>query len=150
MTPRFFGERGRRRAASLGIEPDRLPPGQSPTVKWPVLSLGGTPRVSTDEWLLSIDGAVANPYVLDWEAFTAQADATWSGDIHCVTRWSKFNMDWRGADVRALIERAAAHRRGEPPARPLLRRLHDQPAALRRARASRADRPRGRRGAASG
>ncbi|MEO8968278.1 MAG: molybdopterin-dependent oxidoreductase, partial [Solirubrobacteraceae bacterium] len=106
ITPRFFGERGQRRAVSLGIEPERLPPGQSPTVKWPVLSLGGTPRVSTDEWALSIDGAVQAPYVLRWEEFLALADTAWSGDIHCVTRWSKFNMDWRGAALPALIARA--------------------------------------------
>ena len=36
ITPRIFGERGRRRARALGIDPGRLPPGQSPTVKWPV------------------------------------------------------------------------------------------------------------------
>ncbi|MGH2916110.1 MAG: sulfite oxidase-like oxidoreductase [Solirubrobacteraceae bacterium] len=106
ITPRIFGERGRRRAASLGIDPDRVPPGQSPTVKWPVLSLGATPRVPTDRWTLSIDGAVRDPYVLDWDAFGAAADAEWTGDIHCVTRWSRFDTRWRGADVKALLERA--------------------------------------------
>ncbi|HZE05635.1 MAG TPA: sulfite oxidase-like oxidoreductase [Solirubrobacteraceae bacterium] len=106
ITSRIFGERGQRRAQSLGIDPERLPPGQSPTVKWPVLSLGQTPRVSTGEWMLSIDGAVEAPYTLDWEQFTEVAQTHWRGDIHCVTRWSKFNMDWRGADVRELIERA--------------------------------------------
>jgi DMSO/TMAO reductase YedYZ molybdopterin-dependent catalytic subunit len=106
ITSKIFGERGRRRAESLGIDPSRLPPGQSPTVKWPVLSLGATPRVGTDQWLLSIDGAVTDPYVLDWEQFEAVADAEWHGDIHCVTRWSRFGMDWRGADVAALIRRA--------------------------------------------
>jgi DMSO/TMAO reductase YedYZ molybdopterin-dependent catalytic subunit len=106
ITPRIFGDRGRRRAASLGIDPNRLPPGQSPTVKWPVLTVGGTPQVSTAEWLLSVDGAVQEPYVLDWEALMAKPATDWSGDIHCVTRWSKFGMDWRGVDVQALIERA--------------------------------------------
>ncbi|MGH2889116.1 MAG: molybdopterin-dependent oxidoreductase, partial [Solirubrobacteraceae bacterium] len=106
ITSKIFGERGVRRAASLGIDPERLPPGQSPTVKWPVLSLGATPRVDTDQWLLSIDGAVREPYVLDWESFGELADAEWHGDVHCVTRWSKFGMRWRGADVRALLERA--------------------------------------------
>ncbi|MGA2013554.1 MAG: sulfite oxidase-like oxidoreductase [Solirubrobacteraceae bacterium] len=106
ITSRIFGERGRRRAASLGIDPQRLPPGQSPTVKWPVLSLGATPRVATGEWLLSVDGAVAAPYVLRWAELTGAAQTDWVGDIHCVTRWSKFNMSWRGVDVRALIDRA--------------------------------------------
>ncbi|MEA2211627.1 MAG: hypothetical protein QOF83_1575 [Solirubrobacteraceae bacterium] len=106
ITPRLFGERGRRRAASLGIDPARLPPGQSPTVKWPVLSLGDTPRVATDQWLLSVDGAVAAPYVLNWEQFVSQEQSLWTGDIHCVTRWSKFGMGWRGVDVKTLIDRA--------------------------------------------
>ena len=106
ITPRVFGERGRRRAASLGIDPQRVPPGQSPTLKWPVLSLGATPRVTTEQWILSIDGAVREPYVLDWQAFNDAATGVWQGDIHCVTRWSKFDTRWRGASVRELIERA--------------------------------------------
>jgi DMSO/TMAO reductase YedYZ molybdopterin-dependent catalytic subunit len=106
ITPRMFGDRGKRRAASLGIDPDRLPPGQSPTVKWPVLSVGATPHVATGQWLLSVDGAVQEPYVLNWQQLMAEPPTDWSGDIHCVTRWSKFGMDWRGVDVNALLERA--------------------------------------------
>jgi DMSO/TMAO reductase YedYZ molybdopterin-dependent catalytic subunit len=106
ITPRIFGERGRRRARSLGIDPERLPPGQSPTVKWPVLSVGATPRVELDRWVLSVDGAVENPYVLDWSGFTGLDQVDWNGDIHCVTRWSKFGMQWRGVSVAALLARA--------------------------------------------
>jgi DMSO/TMAO reductase YedYZ molybdopterin-dependent catalytic subunit len=106
ITPRQFADRGRRRAASLGIDPDRLPPGQSPTLKWPVLSVGETPRIDTDQWRLAIDGAVRRPYTLDWAEFEDAAGAQWSGDIHCVTRWSKFGMRWQGASVAELIGRA--------------------------------------------
>ena len=106
ITPRMFGARGKRRASALGIDPDRLPPGQSPTVKWPVLSLGATPKVPTSRWQLSIDGAVQHPYVLDWEQFQGLEQADWRGDIHCVTRWSKFDLDWRGVSVAELIKRA--------------------------------------------
>jgi DMSO/TMAO reductase YedYZ molybdopterin-dependent catalytic subunit len=106
ITSRIFGERGRRRAVKLGIDPARLPPGQSPTLKWPVLSVGPTPRVETSNWLLSIDGAVLTPYVLDWDALTSSPQVDWTGDIHCVTRWSKFGMRWRGVSVRELLERA--------------------------------------------
>jgi DMSO/TMAO reductase YedYZ molybdopterin-dependent catalytic subunit len=108
ITPRLFGERGRRRAAALGIDPSRLPPGQSPTVKWPVLSVGPTPRIATDRWLLSVDGAVRKPYVIDWAGLRDLPPADWTGDIHCVTRWSKFGMDWRGVAVSDLVERAGA------------------------------------------
>jgi DMSO/TMAO reductase YedYZ molybdopterin-dependent catalytic subunit len=106
ITPRLFGARGQRRASALGIDSERLPPGQSPTIKWPVLSLGATPQIATADWQLSIDGAVQAPYVLDWRALQAAPQTDWSGDIHCVTRWSKFGMDWRGVSVRELIERA--------------------------------------------
>ena len=46
MTPRLWGERGRRRAIKLGIDPARLPPGQSPTTKFPVLTVGPNPHVA--------------------------------------------------------------------------------------------------------
>jgi DMSO/TMAO reductase YedYZ molybdopterin-dependent catalytic subunit len=105
ITSRMFGDRGRRRAAALGIDPERLPPGQSPTVKWPVLSLGDAPAVERASWLLSIDGAVRKPYVLDWEELMSVPQTDWTGDIHCVTRWSKFGMRWRGVSVRELLER---------------------------------------------
>jgi len=106
ITPRLFGERGRRRAAGLGIDPDRLPPGQSRTGKWPVLSLGATPRIATRDWHLSVEGAVDEPFVLDWEQFKGEPQVDWTGDIHCVTRWSKFGMDWRGVSVAGLLSRA--------------------------------------------
>lgn len=106
MTSKLFGERGRRRAGALGIEGERLPPGQSPTLKWPVLSLGATPAVPTGGWRLVVDGAVAAPFELDWAALMELPQSDWEGDIHCVTRWSKFGMRWRGVSVRELIERA--------------------------------------------
>ena len=106
ITPKTFGDRGRRRAQSLGIDPARLPPGQSPTVKWPVLSIEETPQPDTGTWRLAVDGAVQDPYELDWAALMAEPQVDWTGDIHCVTRWSKFGMSWRGVDVPALVMRA--------------------------------------------
>ena len=106
ITPKLFGERGRRRAVALGIDPQRVPPGQSPTVKWPVLTIGGEPTVARDEWVLSIDGAVGRPFVLDWQRLLAEPQVDWSGAVHCVTRWSKFGMRWRGVSVATLLERA--------------------------------------------
>jgi len=38
-----------------------LAPGQSPTVKWPVLRIEATPHIGTDEWQLTLDGVVENP-----------------------------------------------------------------------------------------
>ncbi len=69
-----------------------------------MLSLGPTPRVDTETWLLSIDGAV--PFVLDWDGLQAAPQTDWPGDIHCVTRWSEFGMRWRGIAVAELLARA--------------------------------------------
>ncbi len=106
ITPRTYGERGRRRAIALGIDPARLPPGQSPTEKWPVLSIEETPHTPREAWTLTVDGAVREPFTLSWAELTAQPPADWAGDVHCVTRWSKFGMDWRGVAAWPLIERA--------------------------------------------
>ena len=61
MTPRIWGERGRRRAIKLGIDPARLPPGQSPTTKFPVLTVGPNADVPLESWALSIHGEVDAP-----------------------------------------------------------------------------------------
>jgi DMSO/TMAO reductase YedYZ molybdopterin-dependent catalytic subunit len=106
ITPSQYSERGRRRAVSLGIDPARLPPGQSPTEKWPVLTIEETPSVPMRDWSLTIDGAVGEPVRLDWDGLMAEPQTDWRGDIHCVTRWSKFGMGWRGVDVAPLIARA--------------------------------------------
>jgi DMSO/TMAO reductase YedYZ molybdopterin-dependent catalytic subunit len=106
MTPRLWGERGRRRAIKLGIDPARLPPGQSPTTKFPVLTVGPNADVPRDRWLLSVHGAVEAPFVLGWDDLMALEQIDVTCDIHCVTRWSKFDTRWRGVLVRALLERA--------------------------------------------
>ena len=106
LTPRTFADRGRRRAAKLGIDPERLPPGQSPTQKFPVLSIGSTPRIDTASWALSVHGEADSPYALRWAELLALPQTDLATDIHCVTRWSKFDTTWRGVLVRDLIERA--------------------------------------------
>jgi DMSO/TMAO reductase YedYZ molybdopterin-dependent catalytic subunit len=107
MTPRLWGERGRRRAIKLGIDPARLPPGQSPTTKFPVLTVGPNPDVALESWALSVHGEADAPYALDWAGLMAFEQVDVTCDIHCVTRWSKFDTRWRGVRVRALLERAA-------------------------------------------
>jgi DMSO/TMAO reductase YedYZ molybdopterin-dependent catalytic subunit len=106
ITPRAFGDRGRRRAIKLGIDPDRLPPGQSPTVKWPVLTVGPAPRVDLASWSLALYGEVAAPYALRWDELQALPQVEQVSDLHCVTRWSKFDVALGGVRVRELLERA--------------------------------------------
>ena len=106
LTPKLFGERGRRRAEKLGIDPARLPPGQSPTQKFPVLTIGPVPDLETATWSLSVHGLVEQPFALRWEDLLALPQAELTTDLHCVTRWSKFDTRWTGVRVRDLLARA--------------------------------------------
>ena len=84
-----------------------LPIGQVITTKWPVLDLGYQPDVSPDRWRLIVDGAVENPVRLKWDEFMALPQTEDTSDFHCVTTWSKLNMNWKGVrllDLAALVQ----------------------------------------------
>ncbi len=83
-----------------------IPPGQVVTEGFPVLHVGDVPHVELQSWRLRVFGECANPFELTYEELTALPPATWQGDIHCVTRWSKKNTTWRGVLFSDLIKRA--------------------------------------------
>jgi DMSO/TMAO reductase YedYZ molybdopterin-dependent catalytic subunit len=95
------GFRGRRRPE---VDPARLPPGQYATTDFPVLSAGPTPRTPLEEWSLAVGGAVREARSWTWDEFTALPSETVTVDIHCVTKWSKFDTTWQGVPVDALLE----------------------------------------------
>lgn len=84
-----------------------IPVGQTLTIKWPVLDLGIQPDVPLDEWRLIIDGDVESPVELTWADFLALPQTEDTSDFHCVTTWSKLNMNWKGVrllDLAALVQ----------------------------------------------
>lgn len=83
---------------------DRLPPGQKLVQNWPVLDLGVHPEVPLDKWQLKIHGRVENPVTLNWEQFTALPQFKDVSDFHCVTTWSKFEMEWEGVAFFTLAD----------------------------------------------
>jgi DMSO/TMAO reductase YedYZ molybdopterin-dependent catalytic subunit len=85
---------------------DRLPPGQSLVEPWPVLTYGPTPRIDKNEWSITIDGAVKKPLTLDWKQFNELTKTDLKTDVHCVTHWSRYDMDWQGVLVDELIAKA--------------------------------------------
>jgi DMSO/TMAO reductase YedYZ molybdopterin-dependent catalytic subunit len=95
------GFRGRQREQS-----DRLPPGQYLVRDWPVLSAGPTPHTPLEEWSFTIRGDVEPVKTWSWEEFRALPAETVTRDIHCVTKWSKLDMQWEGVPVDALLEGA--------------------------------------------
>jgi DMSO/TMAO reductase YedYZ molybdopterin-dependent catalytic subunit len=88
----------------------RMPPGQSLTEKFPVLtyeSQGDWPTITLNEWQLDVTGQVTHQVSFDFDSLTRNfevVDLTF--DIHCVTRWSKLGTTWRGVRIRDVLEKA--------------------------------------------
>lgn len=83
-----------------------LPIGQAITTKWPVLDLGYQPDISLPKWRLKLDGEVENPIELSWNEFMALPQTEDVSDFHCVTKWSKLGVNWKGVrliDLAALV-----------------------------------------------
>lgn len=81
----------------------RLPPGQREVKNWPVLDLGVQPDLVKEDWKLSIDGLVENPVSLTLVQLIALEQCESLSDIHCVTKWSRYDNYWRGVSSRELI-----------------------------------------------
>lgn len=83
----------------------RLPPGQSATLKWPVLHYGSVPRFDPQTWDFRVWGAMETPLRFTWEDFSALPRSRITSDFHCVTRWSRFDNHWEGVLFRELLRR---------------------------------------------
>ena len=102
MLDRVFERREVERKAR---EAGRLPPGQSVTLKFPVLHYGSVPHYpDLSQWDLRVFGLVAKEKVFTWEAFNALPRTRIVADIHCVTRWSMLDTEWEGVRFRDLLE----------------------------------------------
>ncbi|MBX6353801.1 MAG: sulfite oxidase-like oxidoreductase [Thermoflavifilum sp.] len=84
----------------------RLPPGQFLTEKWPVLHAGDVPRVDLTRWTFRIWGLVEEERVLTWDEFMALPQTVHTSDIHCVTRWSRYDNTWEGVTFRDVVKLA--------------------------------------------
>lgn len=82
----------------------RMPPGQVLTEKFPVLHYGAVPVFDPETWDFRVWGAVEQPLRLSYQEFIdlPRTDAVF--DLHCVTRWSKFDTRWSGVRFKTLIE----------------------------------------------
>lgn len=89
-------------------EAGRLPPGQSLTLKWPVLHEGGVPRFDPAAWDFRIAGLVEKPQRLTWDEFSRLPMTSVTADMHCVTRWSRFDVRWEGVAFQEVMKIAGA------------------------------------------
>jgi DMSO/TMAO reductase YedYZ molybdopterin-dependent catalytic subunit len=92
---------GRRRGGSHG---GRLPPGQYDVgERFPVLSAGPTPHTPLSEWTFTIEVGGQAVQAWNWDEFGELPHDEITKDIHCVTRWSKFDTRWRGVSLDTLL-----------------------------------------------
>lgn len=94
----------RREEESKVKSENRLPPGQALTQKFPVLHYGTVPRVNLSTWDFRIFGLVEEEKRWTWEQFNQLPRTQVTMDIHCVTRWSKFDTMWEGISLKTLIQ----------------------------------------------
>ncbi len=101
-----FFQRNRAELERLGYDPDRLPPGQYHTKRFPVLHVGDVPAYDMATWDLRVYGRVRTPLGISWHELRALPATEVVTDIHCVTKWSRFDTRWAGVRVREVLERA--------------------------------------------
>jgi len=84
----------------------RLPPGQVLTDKWPVLHYGSVPKTDLSTWSFRVFGLVEREKRWTWEEFQSLPRVEVGSDIHCVTRWSRFDNRWQGVAVKHVLGEA--------------------------------------------
>jgi DMSO/TMAO reductase YedYZ molybdopterin-dependent catalytic subunit len=95
-------------AAARELLPDgkpRLPPEQTLTTKWPVLTSEPTPEFDPATYRFRIWGAVEEPLDLSWAELQALPRVRLTADFHCVTTWSRYDNAWEGVAIRELLAR---------------------------------------------
>jgi DMSO/TMAO reductase YedYZ molybdopterin-dependent catalytic subunit len=97
-----FRSKAERKVEELGYDAARLPPGQHLTEKWPVLHAGSVPDTDLATWTFRVWGEVESPVELTWDQFNELPRAENTQDIHCVTRWSRFDARFEGVHWREL------------------------------------------------
>lgn len=105
----FLGDAlGRRNDEEEMRKQGRLPPGQSLTHKFPVLTYGPVPKFNPALWDFRVFGTIEREMTWKWDEFQKLPTKTIRTDIHCVTRWSKFDTDWEGVPFAHIAELVGA------------------------------------------
>ena len=100
----LFRSKAEQKLVERGLDPARLPPGQYLTEKWPVLHAGSVPNTDLATWDFQVFGEVERPLTLTWDELRRLPSSEITVDIHCVTRWSRFDASFRGVHWRELAK----------------------------------------------
>jgi DMSO/TMAO reductase YedYZ molybdopterin-dependent catalytic subunit len=100
----LFRSKAEQKLVEQGLDPARLPPGQYLTEKWPVLHSGTVPKTDLATWDFNVFGEVEEPLTLTYDELQALPQTEVTLDIHCVTRWSRFDASFKGVHWRELAK----------------------------------------------
>jgi DMSO/TMAO reductase YedYZ molybdopterin-dependent catalytic subunit len=100
----LFRSKAEAKVVEAGYDPARLPPGQYLTEKWPVLHAGSVPKIDLATWDFSVTGEVERDLTLTWEQLLELPSREVTVDIHCVTRWSRFDTTFKGVHWSELAK----------------------------------------------
>jgi len=100
----LFRSKAEDKVRAAGYDPARLPPGQYLTEKWPVLHAGDVPDVDLATWDFRVWGEVEEPLTLTFEQLKELPATDVTSDIHCVTRWSRFDARFKGVHWSELAK----------------------------------------------
>jgi DMSO/TMAO reductase YedYZ molybdopterin-dependent catalytic subunit len=100
----LFRSKAEQKLVDRGLDPKRLPPGQYLTDKWPVLHAGTVPTTDLATWTFRVFGEVENELTLSWDEFQKLPTREVTVDIHCVTRWSRFDTSFKGVHWSELAK----------------------------------------------
>lgn len=84
----------------------RIPQGQHESKGFPILDLGVRPAFNPTTWRFKVWGDVENPIELSWDDWKQLPRVRQTTDFHCVTTWSKLDVQWGGvrfSDLAALV-----------------------------------------------
>lgn len=95
VTRGFFGKKNNN---------ERIPPGQYLENRFPVLSAEPTPKIDIENWTLSISYKSNDLAEISWEELKSLPEKEITQDIHCVTRWSKLDMKWKGVQISSILK----------------------------------------------
>lgn len=74
----------------------RVPPGQTVTDRFPILHEGDVPQYDMSSWSIRVFGEVEEEKTFTFDDLMNMPQTDVLCDIHCVTRWSKLDTNWRG------------------------------------------------------
>jgi DMSO/TMAO reductase YedYZ molybdopterin-dependent catalytic subunit len=100
----LFRTKAEQKLIEKGLDPARLPPGQYLTEKWPVLHAGTVPATDLTTWDFRVFGEVEHELTLSYDELRALPTTELTLDIHCVTRWSRFDTSFKGVHWRELAK----------------------------------------------